>query len=768
MKILKDEKYVLNIIKFGPILFVIIFAFFITQALIYEKNTNFKKEINLVEKTYLDSNKKRVKNEVERIYREIKEEKKASVELLKEEIKSRVYEAHNVATNIYNDTMLSTDKSYIFSMIKNSLGSIIFNNGRGYFFINDNRGYNLLQPLNKKIENKNLLEVKDVNGYFLVKTMVETINAKTERFDNYYWYKNAKIKKPYKKIVFYKYFEPYDVVIGTGEYTEDFENEIKERLLKRINKIRFDENGYIFILDSKGNALSHYDQTKVGINRLNEKNDKGKYFVKDVIDFAKKNEKGFISYEMKFKPNEKDLYREKNSYVKYYKEWDWVIGTGFYLDNLNKQIKERKLLLNESKNESIKKIIYISILVTIFFGLLSFYISKKITARLVDYKKNLETKVLENLEQKETLLEAQKVARIGNWKWNPVNNICEYSKEVLNILGIEDTNTILTPSSIKDILIKKDISKFESFLENCINTKKQDKETFRITNPNNEIRWVEIRVNLNIKNNIVVGTIQDITDNKNLEIEKKYQEEILYQQSKLAAMGEMLGNIAHQWRQPLSIISTASTGIKLQKQMNTLTDDNFNRTMDSINDSAQYLSQTIEDFKSFFSPKNKISKEFIVSDSINKSLNLISSQFTSKEIEIVKNIEYMNINSYENELIQVLINILNNANDALINLENGKKFIFIDAYLNAGKVVIAIKDNARGIRENILDRIFEPYFTTKHQSQGTGIGLYMSQDIIRKLLEGTIEVKNDIYYYNGVKYKGAKFIIKIPLQKQAS
>ncbi len=763
MKILKDEKYVLNIIKFGPIFFVIVFALFITQALIYEKNTIFKKEIGLVEETYLDSNKKRIENEIERIYREIEEEKIASKELLEEEIKSRVYEAHNVATNIYNDTISSTDKSYIFSMIKNSLGSIIFNNGRGYFFINDIRGYNLLQPLNKKIENKNLLNVKDVNGYFLVKTMVETIKAKTERFDTYYWYKNAKEKKPYEKIAFYKYFEPYDVVIGTGEYTEDFENEIKERLLKRINKIRFDEDGYIFIIDSKGNALSHYDQNKVGINRINEQNKKGKYFVKDVISFAKKSNMGFISYEMKFKPNAKDLYREKISYVKYFKEWDWIIGTGFYLDNLNMQIEERKLLLNESKNESIKQIIYISFIVTIFFGLLSFYISRKITSRLIDYKKNLETKVLENLEQKETLLEAQKVARIGNWKWNPTDDICEYSKEVLNILGIKDKNIVLTSLSMKEILVRNDINRFESFLEKCINTKKQDKDTFRITRPNNETRWVEIRVNLDNRNNIIVGTIQDITDNKNLEIEKKYQEEILYQQSKLAAMGEMLGNIAHQWRQPLSIISTASTGIKLQKQMDTLTDENFNKTMDSINDSAQYLSQTIEDFKSFFSPKNKISKEFVISNTITKALNLISSQFTSKEIEIVQNIKDITINSYENELIQVLINLLNNSNDALLNLENGKKLIFIDTYINQEKLIIEVKDNARGIPVNILNRIFEPYFTTKHQSQGTGIGLYMSQDIIRKLLKGTIEVKNVTYTYDRIRYKGAKFVITIPM-----
>ena len=234
------------------------------------------------------------------------------------------------------------------------------------------------------------------------------------------------------------------------------------------------------------------------------------------------------------------------------------------------------------------------------------------------------------------------------------------------------------------------------------------------------------------------------------------------QQSKMAAMGEMIGNIAHQWRQPLSVISTASTGLKLQKEMDILSDDDFYSTLVSINTSAQHLSSTIDDFRDFFNPSNNKINEFNISETFIKTLNLVKAQFTAKDIEIIQNIEDSKISSIENELIQVLINILNNARDALITIENQRRFIFINAYTKENNLIIEIKDNAGGIKEEIIDRIFEPYFTTKYKSQGTGIGLYMSKEIIEKHIDGILLVSNENYTYENVDYLGAKFVIEIP------
>ena len=258
-----------------------------------------------------------------------------------------------------------------------------------------------------------------------------------------------------------------------------------------------------------------------------------------------------------------------------------------------------------------------------------------------------------------------------------------------------------------------------------------------------------------------VAIKQDVTHLKLITLEKQERDKLFFQQSKMASMGEMLGNIAHQWRQPLSIISTVATGTKLQKELDFLTDKDFNDAMDSINKSAQYLSQTIEDFRSFFDPKNSKDKEFLISDMIDKALSIVSSQFVSKNIEIIKDIEDISIVSFENELIQILLNILNNAKDALLKLENEKKLLFINTHIKKQEIIIEIIDNAGGIPSDIIEKIFELYFTTKHQSQGTGIGLYMCQNILKNHLNGTLNACNETYTYQGIEYKGAKFIISI-------
>ena len=256
----------------------------------------------------------------------------------------------------------------------------------------------------------------------------------------------------------------------------------------------------------------------------------------------------------------------------------------------------------------------------------------------------------------------------------------------------------------------------------------------------------------------VITSAMDITN-------LKETERLLVNQSKMAAMGEMLGNIAHQWRQPLSIISSTATGAKLQNEVGLLNRNNINSYFDTINNTAQHLSQIIEGFRNFFNPSNKV-KEFNISNTINETLQLISSQFTAKDIQFIENIEDFKIVSIENEMVQVLVNILNNARDALLTKENQRRLIFIDTYRKDNISYIKILDNAGGIEESIINRIFEPYFTTKHQSVGTGIGLYMSEEIIRKHLNGNLFVSNKKFTFEGIEYTGAEFVIGIITDKK--
>jgi signal transduction histidine kinase len=256
------------------------------------------------------------------------------------------------------------------------------------------------------------------------------------------------------------------------------------------------------------------------------------------------------------------------------------------------------------------------------------------------------------------------------------------------------------------------------------------------------------------------------------EIEKnREKDKMMLHQSRLAAMGEMIGNISHQWRQPLAALKATMQSIQLKKKLNKLTDEHINESVDTSNMLIEQMNQTIDDFRNFFKP-NKTKTKFLLSKVINKNLKLLDGVYKNFNIDIVMNIDSdIEINGYENELSQALLNILNNSKDVLYN-RDGKRFIFIDQTkqyikdefdISREYMVLKIKDNGGGIPYSIINKIFEPYFTTKHQAQGTGIGLYMTKQIIENNMYGFIDVENINYDYEGEMMSGAEFTIKLPI-----
>lgn len=240
------------------------------------------------------------------------------------------------------------------------------------------------------------------------------------------------------------------------------------------------------------------------------------------------------------------------------------------------------------------------------------------------------------------------------------------------------------------------------------------------------------------------------------EVEKRTkQESLLIQQSRLAAMGEMLGNIAHQWRQPLSVVTTAATGMKVEKEFGISTEETEIEKLDVIIKTSNFLSNTIEDFSNFFKP-NKNRVDFEIKDKVEQSLELVSASLNFNHIEVETRYEEIEkVYGFPNEYSQAILNILTNAKDVLVSKKIKNPVITIRTYEKNEYGYLEISDNAGGIDEEILDKIFDPYFTTKHQSQGTGIGLYMSKMIIEQNMNGELEAKNSVH--------GAIFIISIPI-----
>ena len=227
------------------------------------------------------------------------------------------------------------------------------------------------------------------------------------------------------------------------------------------------------------------------------------------------------------------------------------------------------------------------------------------------------------------------------------------------------------------------------------------------------------------------------------EVKKSRQKDvILQQQSKMASMGEMVENIAHQWRQPLAQINSAVMLAYAIMHKNSFKNDKVEEKLTEIESLTEYMSKTINDFQNFFNP-NKKKENFSLRQAIEKSLFIVKGSLASSYIEVVTDIDKVfMIDGYENELQQVIVVILNNARDALKSRDIANPKININTKKMDDYYIIEICDNAGGVDSSIIEKIFEPYFTTKHQSRGTGLGLYMSKMIIEDGLKGKLLVEN--------------------------
>jgi signal transduction histidine kinase len=260
----------------------------------------------------------------------------------------------------------------------------------------------------------------------------------------------------------------------------------------------------------------------------------------------------------------------------------------------------------------------------------------------------------------------------------------------------------------------------------------------------------------------------------NLELEEKIKSEIqsnrktdmlLANQSKLVALGEMLGNIAHQWRQPLSAISTATSGLQLKYEYDMLSKEEFIELTSGIVNNTKYLSDTIEDFRDFFK-KDKEKDTFNIALVIKNTYNIIKALYNINNIQIFYDLdETIEYTGYKTELSQVFLNIFNNAKDALLQNKIKNKTVYIKLYAHKEFIGIEFHDNAGGVSDEINNKIFDPYFTTKHQTQGTGIGLFMSNEIIAKHFNGKIYNENRTFEVNNNTFFGATFIIELPPNK---
>ena len=332
------------------------------------------------------------------------------------------------------------------------------------------------------------------------------------------------------------------------------------------------------------------------------------------------------------------------------------------------------------------------------------------------------------------------------------------NQAMLDFLGFENINVFRNSHEcICDFFIEEDgyLQKEMNgvlWINAMLNDKENTPKVAKIEGEDGKIHL--FRVNINEKRsdeNLYSITLTDITEVEAYKSElqekiKKIKEkqQILIQNSKMASMGEMIANIAHQWRQPLNSLSALNTVLMMDYE------DNGRLTQEEIaqfkEESSQYIhkmSSTIDDFRNFFSP-TKEKEQFVVSDAIKESIKFVKDSYSDSNVELIDRTQDGDTQmcSYKNELMQVIMILLNNSRDAVVGNKIEKPQVIVDLLHRDEKIEIRVKDNGGGIDEVIMDRIFEPYFTTKFKSDGTGVGLYMSKMIIEDSIGGELVLEN--------------------------
>lgn len=384
---------------------------------------------------------------------------------------------------------------------------------------------------------------------------------------------------------------------------------------------------------------------------------------------------------------------------------------------------------------------------------------------------------LQNSYLKERIELAFDGSQDGLWDWNLVDNSVYLSPRWKAMLGYEDHELPNELETWRSLVHPDDLQKALEDVAMTIDGKSDRLENkHRLRHKNGRWVWVydrgKVQFDINHKAIRMIGTHTDLSTeinlnnrltalNKDLEARIQYEvsqnlkkEELLRHQARLAQMGEMLSMIAHQWRQPLTAISAAVGTLQLNTMLEQYDQATFSAKLGNISDYAQHLSQTINDFRDFFKT-HKMMEETTLEEIIEHTLLIVRPSLEDRRItlhfDLAANVRF---NTYVNEFRQVVLNLIKNAEDALLENAISAPRITIRTYVSRDYCMLEIGDNAGGVPDDLLAKVFDLYFTTKEQD-GTGLGLYMSKVIIEEHCNGTIRVHNDD--------SGALFTIKVPL-----
>jgi signal transduction histidine kinase len=464
------------------------------------------------------------------------------------------------------------------------------------------------------------------------------------------------------------------------------EDEIKQMILSALDEMKFEGNmGYLFVLDLDGNVMLHIDKKLQGTNILNIQDTHGKYIIKKFNKVLKKDGEGFVDYYWYITTDNKNTMHYKISFVKMLKCYDWYIGAGEYLKYMKKFVQKDILEYVRSNARFYNGNFFIFDK----YEKIVFHPDKDISINLNSYK--------------------DIGLHIDNNELSYTKYIDEYGWYVVATRSLED--------------IKKTIE---------IRSKESDKKQQSDTKTNFYLLAISWIISLLLSlylSNIINRLLQNYKDQIH-----ESNEQLIFQ-SRQALIGELFSMIAHQWRQPVNKIASILALLRYDLVSNAPSHKDIDQKCEDIENSIEFMSETIDDFRTFYKPKEH-TEVVNLKELIEQSLIFMEAAINKKDIKIVTDLTEARYRLYANEFLQVMLNLIKNAIDAIdergfikITLKNEKN----------KKTIITVEDDGKGIEDKNISKLFDPYFTTKKESMG--LGLYMTKMIVEKHMGGNISVK---------------------------
>ncbi len=724
------------------------------------EQSKFEKEIVTQRNDYIQSQKDILKREATGALTFVKYMRSQTENRLKNSIRNRVYEAHSIATHIYQQNIQKKSVKEIKEMIKDALRPIKFKKGRGYYFAFDLNGVETLFPVKPEMEGKSMLQVTGGKGEFVVPDMLSLVSLESEGFYRYTWLKPGK-EGFYPKIAFVKILQPIGWVIGTGEYLDDIEADIQKECIQWISKIQFGKDGYVFAGQWDGLSLSG---PATGRNMYDVQDVNGVKIVQELISSAKAGG-GFVEYVIpKF---EGKKHAPKISYSIGVPEWKWYIGSGAYVDEIEDVIADRRLNLNNRIKTNLRNIVYVLICLLVLIIIVVKFLSGRIQKNLVLFTQFFTMASEETIKIKRTALhffEFDQLAKLAN-------HMIEKQRQSEKALHASHQRFLTVLDSIDATIYVADMDSYEILFMN-----KYMKEVFggdltgkicwdvfrnesgpcpycsnkMLVDKNGNVTDVHVWQDKNPKTNrwyinydraiewtdgrlVRLQIATDITDFKKMEDE-------LRQAHKMESIGTLAGGIAHDFNNILSII-IGNVELALD---DVGTWNPAHKNIKEIKTASLRAKDVVKQLLSFSRKSDQDWKTLDIAPVISESLKLIRSSIPSN-IEIRQNIPERSpyVLADATQIHQVIINLCTNAAHSMadkegfiavdlneINLETSQDGKFRG--LVPGRYVeLIIKDNGSGIDSELIDKIFDPYFTTKGVGEGTGMGLAVVHGIVK-------------------------------------